>query len=510
VICVWCEPLPGFCGPHPVFHLDRPAPSTCEWSAPHDPEGDDMGSTSLVFALALSVHVHLVVASKLASSDASSTAILQNTQRASGRRDPVDPQASASLLATPQRTRTGPAFVEPTASIDGPGTTGVKSIGASGSSSSAVAAAVHAAVHVPPLAPPVAPWAARQVPGPLAPVALPAAEPLRSTGLWKPAPDSAQRGSKPLDSPPSLWHVWLAFYMPQVSHLLIGLSFAGVIKVLCMAGNILVQLSPYPQVRRWERRGCTGEADAAPYVSIAFGGWQWCFYGMFAYIVTKRSGFLILVHSNCLGALLGTYYTAAFHRNCRHQRALSSLNWYLSAALMLALLQACSLLALPAERALFLSGLISSFCSFVGACSMLVVLPTVLKSQDSRPIPGPMVLANFLSALVWCLCGWMLADPLVTGPNVVAALASVVCLYMKVQFPSDANGLSKEEQEETAVIIASMATSGKRQCQRAANEFTPLSPDVSVAASSMSDQQFEAMPIPDSAAHFSDGTGGTC
>ena len=44
--------------------------------------------------------------------------------------------------------------------------------------------------------------------------------------------------------------------------------------------------SPFPQVSRWDIRKCTGDADAAPFVSIAFGGCQWCFYGMFAWLVT--------------------------------------------------------------------------------------------------------------------------------------------------------------------------------------------------------------------------------
>merc|ERR1719484_505587 len=113
----------------------------------------------------------------------------------------------------------------------------------------------------------------------------------------------------------------MSMNFPQTTVLLQGITFALVIKVLCMAGNVLVQVSPYPQVNRWESRGCTGEADAAPYVSIAFGGCQWCFYGMFAWIVTSRSGFLILVHSNCLGAVLGTYYVVAFLRNCRNEDA---------------------------------------------------------------------------------------------------------------------------------------------------------------------------------------------
>merc|ERR1719401_543315 len=186
---------------------------------------------------------------------------------------------------------------------------------------------------------------------------------------------------------------------------------------MCMACNVLVQVSPYPQVKRWEHRECTGESDAAPYVAIAFGGWQWCFYGTFAWRVTEQSGFLLLVHSNCLGALLGTYYTFTFYRNCRNPCAMDNLTRYLSVVTSLVLLQVCMITSLPIERALFLVGLIASFCSFVGALSMLVVVPVVLRTRDSKIIPGPMVAANLLSGVVWCICGWILGDALIMGPN---------------------------------------------------------------------------------------------
>jgi len=208
-----------------------------------------------------------------------------------------------------------------------------------------------------------------------------------------------------------------------------------VIKGMCMAGNILVQVSPFPQVKRWEHRKDTGEADAAPYLSIAFGGWQWCFYGSFAYIVTQRTGFLILLHSNFLGAILGTYYIFAFYKNCKDASAKASLQKYLGGVSALVLLQTCGLLALPPERALFLSGLISSFCSFVGALSMLVTVPTVLRTQNSRSIPGMLVFANLLSAICWCICGYLLADMLVMCPNIISSISSVICLYLKAKYP---------------------------------------------------------------------------
>lgn len=233
---------------------------------------------------------------------------------------------------------------------------------------------------------------------------------------------------------------WSEHPMQRLWAMLAGLSFAVLIKGMCLAGNVAVQVSPYPTVKRWEDRSCTGEADAAPYISIAYNGWQWCYYGCFAYLVTGRSGFLILVQSNCLGAILGSYYAYTFYRNCKNATARASLQKYLSAVTMLATFQACAAFTLPLPHALFLSGLVSSFCSFLGALSMLVTVPMVLRTQNSRSIPGPLVVTNFFSGVIWTLCGLMLADPLVTGPNIFCAAASATCIFLRMRYPADESG----------------------------------------------------------------------
>jgi len=218
--------------------------------------------------------------------------------------------------------------------------------------------------------------------------------------------------------------------------LLQSLTFAGIVKALCVMSNILVQVSPFPAVRRWETRGDTGGADAAPYVSIAFGGWQWCFYGAMAWLITKRSGFLILIQSNCLGALLGTYYTVAFWRQCQSESARLNLCKYLSAVAGLVMFEFCALMVLSSERGLFLVGLVAAFCGFVGAMSVLVTVPGVIKSKDARSIPGPIVTANMFCCTFWSICGVLLDDPLITAPSLTQLCASTTCVYLKLVYPS--------------------------------------------------------------------------
>jgi uncharacterized protein with PQ loop repeat len=232
---------------------------------------------------------------------------------------------------------------------------------------------------------------------------------------------------------------------------ILGLTVAMIVKLLCIAGNVLVQLSPLPQAKMWEALRCTGESDAAPYVSIAFGGCQWCFYGTFAYIVTGRSGFLVLVQSNFLGAVLGTYYVTTFYRNCHKEDILSTLQKYVSGISSLVLLEVCSLSTLSAERSLFLIGLISSFCSFMGATSVLVTVPSVIKTKDGSSIPATYALANLISAFLWSLCGYIIEDPMVTIPNIFSTLCSVISLALKVIYTKDPKAETGKKLEGDAI-----------------------------------------------------------
>lgn len=232
----------------------------------------------------------------------------------------------------------------------------------------------------------------------------------------------------PLDYSQMSWWMIFMFYMQ-------GMSYASFVKMLCVFGNVIVQLSPYPEVQVWEKAGDTGNADSAPYIAIAYNGWQWCLYGVLAWLITGRSGFLILLHSNILGAVMGVYYIACFYKKCPHASGISALFRYLFAIVALFLLQVAALLMLDASSALLLIGLISAFCGFIGALSIVVTVPEVIQSKDSSSIPGNIVAANMFGGLVWTACGLMLEDPLIIWPSIANIIACLVCMACKMQYP---------------------------------------------------------------------------
>merc|ERR1719310_1581783 len=102
----------------------------------------------------------------------------------------------------------------------------------------------------------------------------------------------------------------------------------------------------------------------------------------------------------------------------------------------MAVCQFVAMMVLPIQKALFMSGIIASMCSVASALSTLVTLPTVVRLERSDSIPGGIVVAGLMSALIWFLCGLLLSDPCILAPNGVAILTSAICLYLKAKYPT--------------------------------------------------------------------------
>lgn len=233
------------------------------------------------------------------------------------------------------------------------------------------------------------------------------------------------RGKQPLGQ--QTWWGWVR----------LTLSFAFVIKALCMLSNVMFQVSPFPLVKTWREKGNTGDANAAPYVCVAYCGSQWCFYGAFAFIVTSKTGFLVLVYSNVVGAFAGAYYVWAFAKSCTKQRGQENLWFYLKIAAGLAGVQACAMFMVPWDKALFFSGLVSSLCSIASGFSLLVTVPLVLRTKCSSSMPFPVLCASLVSAVLWITCGVLLWDPWITVPNLITVSLIGYAFYLIWLYPPD-------------------------------------------------------------------------
>jgi len=216
-----------------------------------------------------------------------------------------------------------------------------------------------------------------------------------------------------------------------------GLSALIILKTACMLSNMIFQVSPFPLIKTILKKQDTGDVDAAPLVCIAFGCCQWTFYGWFAWWATAKAGFLVLVYANFIGALLGVVYVMLYHLHCKSEEWWRKLVIYYRIALTIVLLQVFCLCVWPPQQALLLVGSIASACSLVTAVAPLAGLPRVVKTQCSKTIPLPLILASALSAILWAVCGIKLNDPMIAWPNMVAIAANTILLGFAAYYPQE-------------------------------------------------------------------------
>lgn len=223
------------------------------------------------------------------------------------------------------------------------------------------------------------------------------------------------------------------------SWFVITFSMALLIKGLCMTSTVVAGLSPIPQVKGFYTSGDTGDIDVAPLFTTMTSGTQWSFYGAYAFEVTEKSGFLVLVYSNVLSAILGFVYTMVFWMNCKNPHTMAKLHMYKHIALGVVLVQMCAFVSLPRESSLFFSGLVSSLTSIVGGMSMLVTLPIIVETQCSDTVSRPILISSFVGNILWLICGIMLWDEWICVPNFFSLAANTMVLSLCMYYPQSSS-----------------------------------------------------------------------
>eukprot|EP00927_Polykrikos_kofoidii_P031671 TRINITY_DN27194_c0_g1_i1.p1 TRINITY_DN27194_c0_g1~~TRINITY_DN27194_c0_g1_i1.p1 ORF type:complete len:411 (-),score=52.56 TRINITY_DN27194_c0_g1_i1:87-1319(-) len=220
----------------------------------------------------------------------------------------------------------------------------------------------------------------------------------------------------------------------------IALSFTLIIKFLCISSNVLCQISPWPIIERCRKKSDTGDMDSAPFIGIFFCSCQSSFYGLSAFFVTGRSGFLILTYSNILGVTLGLYYVVTFLRNCSSRKVLEMTSIYLRCVAAGVTTELSCLLTMPAWRALFFIGLTSSTCCLIGVVSVVTDVPEVLRTGCSKKLLVPVLISNLINAVLWSFCGISLWDPYIAFPNIACVFICCFALSLRVYYPTEMPG----------------------------------------------------------------------
>jgi hypothetical protein len=198
------------------------------------------------------------------------------------------------------------------------------------------------------------------------------------------------------------------------------INFEFVIKILAITSNIILQLSPLKPVT-------TGTAmSPIPLLAIAACGYQWSFYGYFAYTVTGNVGFLFLIHSNILGLILGMYYIWIYSRT----HSVTTL-WKLSVSLVLIFCMEFIYTmnledSTQVSKALEICGLLSAAVSIVVSASPMVSIKQAILEKSIQCLPTDMIAASTVSNCLWLVFGYLLSDSWVLIPNSVGLVFSMI------------------------------------------------------------------------------------
>lgn len=195
------------------------------------------------------------------------------------------------------------------------------------------------------------------------------------------------------------------------------------LKIFAIGSNILLQLSPMRLVTEIQVRRSTGSTSPFPLIALTACGFQWSFYGYFAWSVMDNPGFLMLVYANILGFVLGIFYLQTF-ANFTPSSSLwknQIIGWSIFLAIEVVM---CHLINV--STALLISGGISAMLSVFVSASPLVSVPELIKANDISSMPIDMVFASFISSVLWLWCGYLLQDPWVWIPNMTGVFFGIV------------------------------------------------------------------------------------
>jgi len=212
------------------------------------------------------------------------------------------------------------------------------------------------------------------------------------------------------------------------------LSFSFLLKAAAIMSSVVLTLSPLRAIWRIQQERDT--LTYAPYCffCVAVCGLQWCAYGTFAFLVTSNYGFLILVYSNVLGVVMGTYYVYTYWCNMTDKYRKKQFMDCCYAAGAIYAFEATVVPSTSHARALLIVGTLSACMSVLVSCAPLAELGKILKTRDASGIPRDIVMASFAASILWLACAVLLHDLWILVPNVAGLILGGFQLFLLVIF----------------------------------------------------------------------------
>merc|ERR1719271_1694787 len=203
----------------------------------------------------------------------------------------------------------------------------------------------------------------------------------------------------------------------RIHRMLRLLSFSFLLKAGAICSSVMLTLSPLRAVWKMQDAGSTLAYPPFTFFCVAACGLQWCMYGTFAFLVTNNYGFLILVYSNVLGVIMGTYYCYTYYKCIKDEVRMRQFMGCIYAAAANYTFEGIVIPPLPPPRALLIVGTLSAFYSVLVSFAPIADLPKIIAKGDISAIPQDVVFASFVASVLGFRCAVMLHDTWILVPN---------------------------------------------------------------------------------------------
>lgn len=272
----------------------------------------------------------------------------------------------------------------------------------------------------------------------------------------------------------------------RIHHMLRLLSFSFLLKAGAICSSVLLTLSPLRAVWKMQEAQNTLTYPPFTFFCVAACGLQWCMYGSFAFLVTNNYGFLILVYSNILGVIMGTYYCYTYYAVCKDEMRLRQFYGCCYAALANYGFEAFVIPSLPHPRALLIVGTLSAFYSVLVSFAPIADFNKIVEKGDVSGMPQDVVMASFVASVLWFGCALLLHDTWILVPNFFGLVLGGFQLFLLAYFGGYAASL-KSSVKATLATAAKQSygtmeeslvgeQKGKRAISDASEDTTPMPP----------------------------------
>jgi uncharacterized protein with PQ loop repeat len=226
------------------------------------------------------------------------------------------------------------------------------------------------------------------------------------------------------------------------------LSFAFMLKAGAIASSVTMTLSPLRAVKSIQAAKDTLTYPPYCFVCVAVCGMQWCAYGTFAFTVTGNYGFLILVYSNVLGVIMGSYYGFTYYSNIKSSVRWDQFKTSVGAAASAYAFQAFLIATTSHAKALLVVGTSSAFMSVLVSVAPMADLPKILRTRDTSGMPADVCLASFIASCLWLGCAILLHDAWIFVPNLFGLVFGGFQLLLLAAFSASNSSLAAKKADK--------------------------------------------------------------